>query len=224
MPCLTSRSSRALNEMLGDYTAIRNMTATDKRNLAIELSISDTDQALVIARYIKDPWFACQALAWVARYASEQQFEQIIVESFDASSKADDPYRVVASAAWPMRALIERSASDKLHLITPELLNRAKEIELLASRSEALFLIFQAVFPAGREKWFDILDALIKASVPLINWRQKRNLRDIILIIGNEDEELARKLINGIEESKIRRQIEKRMANLEWRLPRPFFW
>jgi hypothetical protein len=103
-------------------------------------------------------------------------------------------------------------------------LNRAKEIELLASRSEALFLVFQAIFPAGREERLNVLEGLISASDPLISWRQKRNLRDTILIVWNEDKELARKLMADIPDDKLRRQIERRIANAEWRLPRPFFW
>jgi hypothetical protein len=200
------------------------MTATEKRNLAAQLSGSDPEQALVIARRINDPWFACQALAWVARYSPEHQIEQIIDEALRAGSKAEDPYKIVASAAWAIRALVERHHTDKLLSIIPELLNRADEIELLASRSEALFLVFQAIFPAGRNKWIDVLQALIKASVPLISWRQKRNLRDTILIVWNEDKELAKELIDGIQDGKLKRQTERRIADSKRRLPRPFFW
>jgi hypothetical protein len=200
------------------------MTATEKRNLVVQLAVSDPDRALVIARRIKDPWFACQALAWVARYSPEHQFEEIIDESLHAGSTADDPFKIVASSAWPLRALIERGHLDKYLSIIPELLNRAKEIELLASRSEALFLVFQAVFPAGRGTWFDVLQGLMNATTPMINWRQKRNLRDTILIIRMEDEELANALTNSLEDSKLKKQIERRIANSELRLPRPFFW
>ena len=199
------------------------MTATEKRNLTAQLAVSDPERALVIARRIKDPWFACQALAWVARFWPDDYFERIVDEALRAGNKAEDPFKIVASAAWPVRAIVERGNSDKLLSIIPDLLNRAKEIELFASRSEALFLVFQAVFPAGRERWFDVLKGLINASTPLINWRQKRNLRDAILIVWNEDEELARDLITGIQDTRLKRQIERRITNSESRLPRPFF-
>ncbi len=200
------------------------MTATEKRDLAAQLAPGDPERALVLARRIKDPWFACQALAWVARYCPEDQFNKIIAESLHMGGKADDPYKIVASAAWPIRAIVERDHSDKLLSFIVELLNRAKEIELMVSRSEALFLVFQALFPAGREKWFDVLQYLINASIPLISWRQKRNLRDTILIVWNEDEELAKDLINRIPDSRLKRQIERRITNSQRRLPRPFFW
>jgi hypothetical protein len=200
------------------------VTETDQRNLAAELAVSDPDRALVIARRLKDPWFACQALACVARFSPEHQFEEIIHESLNAGNKANDPYKIVASAAWPIRALVERSHSQKLVEIIPQLLDRAKAIDLLASRSEALFLVFQAVFPAGREKWLEVFRALIGASNPLINWRQKRNLRDTILIVWSEDQELANEIIANVPDSKLRRQIERRIANADIPLPRAFFW
>jgi hypothetical protein len=199
------------------------MTATEKRNLVAHIAPGDPEHALVIARRIKDPWFACQALAWVARYCPEAQFDKIIGESFHVGSKADDPYKIVASTAWPIRAIVERGHLDKLHSFIVELLNQAKEIELLVSRSEALFLVFQALFPAGREQWFDVLQGLLNASYPLISWRQKRNLRDTILIIWNEDEELAKDLFNGISDSRLKRQIERRITHSKPRFPRPFF-
>jgi hypothetical protein len=126
------------------------MTATEKRNLAAHLARTDPDRAMVIARRIKDPWFGCQALACVARYCTEEEFGRTIEEALRVSQGAGDPYKIVASAAWPVRAIVERGQSDRLHSIIPGLREQAKKIDLLASRSEALFLLFQAVFPAGR--------------------------------------------------------------------------
>ena len=199
------------------------MTATEQRNRAAELAVSDPDRALVIARRLKNPWFACQALASVARFAPEHQLEEIINESLRAGSKADDPYKIVASAAWPIRALVERNHSRRLESIIPQLLDLAKTIELFASRSEALFLVFQAVFPAGREWWLDVFQAIISASNPLINWRQKRNLRDTILIVWSEDQELASASIADVLDIKLKGQIEKRIADSDLSFPRRFF-
>jgi hypothetical protein len=200
------------------------MTPTDKRDLVTRLVHNKPDRALAIARSIEDPWFACQALACVARYCPEDKFGHLIKETLRVGRSVDDPFRIVASAAWPVRAVVERRHPDMLDSIIPELLNRAEQIELLASRSEALFLLFQAVFPAGREKWFGVLQALMKASVNLISWRQRRNLRDAILIVWNEDTELAKEIINHLEDGKLKRQIESRIMKSEQHLPRPFFW
>ena len=198
------------------------MTPTDQRALATRLASDDPERALTVARGIKDPWFARQALAHVAMFCPEGKFDHVIEESFRVFGSADDPFRVVASAAWPVSALVGRGRTDTLDALIPELLNQAEQIELFASRSEALFLLFQAVFPAGREKWLVVLRALLKASAPLISWRQKRNLRDAVLIVWNEDVELAEEIISHLEDGKLKRQIEIRIKNSELWTPRRF--
>jgi hypothetical protein len=200
------------------------MSATQQRELVCRLAATDPNRALATARAIEDPWFACQALAWVARYGPDDQFHRIIKESFRVGHKATDPYRIVAAAAWPIRAIVEREHTRTLPSVLPELLVLAKEIDLLVSRSQALFLLFQAVFPAGRESWLPVLQSLREASTPLISWRQRGNLRDAVLIVWNEDEQLAAEIINGLDDPKLKKQIEKIIASSERRFPRPFFW
>jgi hypothetical protein len=135
-----------------------------------------------------------------------------------------DPYRVVASAAWPIRAIVERNRTEVLPSIVPDLLHRAEDIEILASRSEALFLVFQAIFPAGSKHWRPVLDSLRRASASLISWRQRRNLLDAVMIVRGEDEKLALDITNSIDNQKLKGKIERIWAASEPRLPRRFFW
>jgi hypothetical protein len=200
------------------------MTATQQREIAARLAPTEPTRALAAARAIDDPWFACQALAWVARFAPDNQFSKLIRESLHACNSADDPYKVVAAAAWPIRAIVERNHADMFPAIIPGLLLRAKEIDNFGSRSEALFLLFQAVFPAGRANWFPVLQSLREASRPLINWRQRRNLRDAVLIVWAEDQPLAQEIINDLNDSKLRGKIERLLETSESYAPRPFFW
>jgi hypothetical protein len=94
----------------------------------------------------------------------------------------------------------------------------------MGSRSEAIFLLFQAVFPAGRRCWFPVLQSLREASIPLINWRQRRNLCEAVLMVSNEDEQLALEITNGLADLKLKNKIEKQLATLKVHAPRPFFW
>lgn len=200
------------------------MSATQQRDIAGRLAVTDPTRALATARAIEDPWFACQALAWVARFAPEDQFNKIIKESLSVCRSEVDPYRAVAPAAWPIRAIVERNRVELLPSVIRELLLRAKEIEILASRSEALFLLFQAVFPAGRKHWLAVFQSLREASTPLRSWRQRRNLCDAILIVRGGDQALAQKILSGLNDVKLKEKIEKLSATSEPRLPRAFFW
>ena len=200
------------------------MIATQQRDTAGRLAPTDPTRALATARAIEDPWFKCQALAWVARFAPDDQFIRIIKEALRVCRAEVDPYRVVAPAAWPIRAIVERNRLEVLPSVIPDLLLRAKDIEILASRSEALFLIFQAVFPAGREHWLEVFQSLREASTPLKSWRQRRNLCDALLIVYGEDKPLAQETISGLDDLKLKTKIERLLTTSEPRVPRPFFW
>ncbi len=200
------------------------MSPTQQRDLAGRLALKENERAHSIARTIKNPWFACQALAWVARYAPDGEFLSIIKESFDAGKNASDPFQTVGSAAWPIRALVERDRKKVLDSFVPKLLVQSKEIDNMASRSQALFLLFQAAFPAGRDKWFDVMIALRHASIPLTHWRQRRNIRDAALIVWKEDPALASEMISDLDDAKLMSQFERAIAKSEHFVPRPFFW
>src|SRR5260370_42348437 len=90
---------------------------TQARDRAASLARSDPSTALTLAREINDPWFACQALAWVGRFWPGDDFETVINEAFEVGRKGNDPYRAVASAAWAVAALIEREASSQIRTI-----------------------------------------------------------------------------------------------------------
>jgi hypothetical protein len=200
------------------------MTPTTARDRATRLAVSDHEAALRAARSVGDPWFACQALASVARFAPHDQFDAIVDEAFQVGRRANDHYQIVGSAAWPLRALVERGRVERLAPILPELLCFAPRIETLASRSEALLLIYQAVFPAGRQWWLSVLQELARASHPAIHWRQARSVRDAVLMAASEDPEFARDFCRGVRNDRARAQIERGLSRSEYLSPRPFFW
>jgi len=99
-------------------------------------------------------------------------------EAFKVGRTDNNPFKVVGSAAWPVRALVERGRTQRLHPVLSSLIDFSPQIESPASRSEALFLLLQAIFPAGRRWWEPVLNELIQSSEPVVHWRQGRNLRD----------------------------------------------
>jgi hypothetical protein len=199
---------------------------TQARDRAASFARSDPSAALTLAREINDPWFACQALAWVGRFWPGDDFETVINEAFEIGMKCSDPYRVVASAAWPVRALIERGALSQISTIVHPSLALANEIGSLASRSEALFLLFQATKPGMQADWLPVLEGLIEASFPTLHWRQSRSLSEAILIVAAEDCRLANDILRRLPEGRLKTQIEKRLNTLDTTNPRlrVFFW
>jgi hypothetical protein len=203
-----------------------SVNPTQARDRASALVYSDPSAALTLAREINDPWFACQALAWVGRFWPGDDFESVINEAFDIGRKCSDPYQVVASAAWPVRALIERGASSQISTIVLPLLAVANAIPSFASRSEALFLLFQATKPGMQTGWLPVLEELIKPSFPTLHWRQRRNLSEAILMVAAEDNGLANDILHRLPEDRLKTRIEKRLNKLDPTNARPrmFFW
>ena len=184
----------------------------------------DTADELAMARRIADPWYRTQALAKVARYAPDDQFAALAQEAIDAAAKSPDPYKTVGASAWAVRAMLERKRDDLPDRCVPPLVALAEQIVNRASRSEALFLLFQAVRPADARMWLPVFDALVLACIPLDGWRQGRNLRDAILMVAEHDGALARRTCDCMPEGKWRRQTARALEAREYMRPREFFW
>ncbi|MGD8453316.1 MAG: hypothetical protein PVJ57_16005 [Phycisphaerae bacterium] len=200
------------------------MTPTQARDHVCSLATADTEAALQVARGIDDPWFACQALAWAARFAPDERVEAIVAEALTVGHRHADPYKVVGSTAWPIRALVERGRTNRIAPILEEMLDRVPRIEPPAGRSEAVFLLFQAVFPAGRNWWARVLDVLIAVSDPGTHWRQARNTRDALLMVAEEDPGFAADCANRLSNKRNRRRIEQCLSRHDTQTRRPFFW
>lgn len=84
------------------------MTSTNARDLATKAASRGDPEAIVLARAVDDPWFRCQALASVARYAADAKVEVIAREAIIAAKGDRDAYRTIAVRAWPIAALAER--------------------------------------------------------------------------------------------------------------------
>jgi len=86
------------------------MSATQERDQAARIAVSDNASALRIARNIGDPWFRCQALAHVAWHTTDhKRFHGLVAESLESGWSIENPYRSVAVIAWPVAALARRS-------------------------------------------------------------------------------------------------------------------
>jgi len=198
----------------------------DARTRACDLANVDPVHALEIARGISDPWYACQAFAWVGRFWPGADFRSVIAEGARAANRSLDPYQVVAAAAWPVRAFLERDVRADARMLIKEVLPVTPDIENLGSRSEALFTLLQAALPYEGPLWRPVLIALIEASEPTLSWRQRRNLRDAASMVFGVDSDQAKSIGLKITSPDLRRIIEKVLASPAKTClsPRQFFW
>ncbi len=90
------------------------MSAAQERDQVGRIAANDVGAALLIAKDIDDPWYRCQALAFVAWHAADhKQFLRSLAESLKSAWAVKNPNRTVTVAAWPVAALARRHFADR---------------------------------------------------------------------------------------------------------------
>lgn len=186
-------------------------------------TLDDFDAAVIAADRWRHTWARCQALACVARYCPEHRVVELAWRALSAAQEGTDSYQHVFPAAWPLRALIERGLDEPAKRMLTAVLSQATAVTPMSSQSEALLLIFQAVAIGSARAWRRAFEALIEASTPVEHWRQARNLRDGVLIVAALDPALARKVVDGLEDDKLKRKLNRKLDAGETRAPRDYF-
>jgi len=163
------------------------MSATHERGHAIKHAKTDPRKALEKARLVSEPWFRAQALSWVARFTDGDPIA-IAAEAATAASEADDEYKRSAVRSWEITALAERDCPEEAKKSLSEAVERARTIQPISSRSEALFLLIQAACSITREQAVIVKEVLDSSCPAREHWRCKRARRDAQKLIDGEME------------------------------------
>jgi hypothetical protein len=209
------------------------MSATQERNQVARIAGSDNASALRIARNIDDPWFRCQALAYVAWHTADQKrFLRLVAESLESGWSIRDANRSVTVIAWPVAALARRNyprpdAMERSAGILREVIARltgviAKEPNP-ASRADALVLHVHALSPSRRELRKGLLGLLMKECRDATNRKRQRQLEEAAMAIAPDDVDAALGLIVSLDENRKRLSTARIEAQWEGLGPRQFF-
>jgi hypothetical protein len=197
---------------------------TRERDEAMQLAKVDSQAALDAARRISEPWFRCQALAGVARYAPNDSVAlRVAEEASRGAEEALSAYEPVAAVAWPVRALVERGYAHEAESMMRRALVRSEQIANHVSRVDALFLLVQAGWAARGDAWISAVAHLVAATRTASSWKVPGVLRDLVLMLAGSGRDFGPTLAN-MPEGKHRRQAENRLAAKEFMKPRDFFW
>jgi hypothetical protein len=199
------------------------VNASRARDRAAELAKLDSPAALREARAIAEPWYRSQALAFVIRFAPQKEIDEISTEAFEACRACPDAYQQLAAAAWPLGALIERGAFERVRETLASLLVHEAEVQPASSRSEALFLLFQACFDLDAATREDFARRLTAAHAEAQHWRSRRNLIHGLAMLNGRDAELARHIATTVVDERVRRRMDEIFRTNERMRPRPFF-
>ena len=158
-------------------------------------------------------------MAGVARFAPKENVVPVAREALKAAFSDSDSYRQVAATAWPLRALIEREFGGVAQNQLPEILKLSREIANPVSRSDALFLLWESVFPVQQQGV--LLDELVASCQN--HFKADTLLRDTVLILASRNPQRARKLAEKMPDGKAKRQALKRLEAGEICATRAFF-
>ena len=200
-----------------------SLNPTGQRQLVINLAGSDPQRAATVARAIEDPWFRCQALAFVGRYWPGENCERLLREATKAADSQDNWYKRVTVSAWPIRAYLERGRPSPAMRLLERYTGEARNIENMGGCSEALLMLFQAARPFDRNLWEPVFSALVQASEPALAWRQLRNLRNAMAMVAADYPRLVQEAVKRLRDERTIAAIERDPENRKSAEPRPFF-
>lgn len=188
-----------------------------------EIAKIDTERAISFSVAIHDPWSACQALAWTLRYAPESAIPRIVPELTHRTAMCADEYQQSAVQAWVVAAFAERDLIREADAILIAALKLARTASPCPSRSEALFLLFQAAHPLGCVRLNPIARMIRDAYVARHHWRSARNLVRALAQLARFDKSQVSEILATCHEPVISARVEREIADRIAR-PRPFFW
>src|SRR5437762_7750798 len=119
---------------------------TKDRDYVAKLAASSPEEALRVARGITEPWFRCQALAYVAHHCPDDtKKNELLAESFAAALNAGDANRIVSASAWPLKVLCQSRQGEQLEVKVDHLLSLIQNEPSPVRRADALNLMLGAV-------------------------------------------------------------------------------
>jgi hypothetical protein len=163
------------------------MSAADERAKATKLAPTDFPKALQAAYRVSNPWYRCQSLAAVARFAPENEVNRIADEARDAAQLGKDVYQRVAACAWPICALAERGKIRQAEQMLKQSLDEASKDPHPVSRMSCLTLLLMGAWPLPAENKQQALTALLATCLMADSWKAGRTMRNWASVIAGED-------------------------------------
>lgn len=190
-------------------------SSASNRDRAANLAKTNFSEALTTADEVEDPIMRAQAFAWVARYAPDEAVVELADEAFEAAGLVDDADKSLASAAWPIRALIERDHVEQAAVMLKRTLEHTKDIANEGGAAEALLGLLEAAHPGGPDLWRPVVEQMLEHCTDT-HWRTVRALKTATRLIAEADRSLAERVAAQLEPA-VREPLLENLAPAEAR-------
>lgn len=131
---------------------------------------------------------------------------KILREAFDSAAEQEDPNPIVSVSAWPLGVLCDYGDHDELARETNRLIGIIEKESHPIRRADGLFLVLKFTRQGPWNVVKCVLDAFRSACEAGHGWKRDRDLRDASEWIAPRDHEEALRLVELIEQPRVRRQ------------------
>jgi hypothetical protein len=164
------------------------------RARADELSMTDPQKALKVARAIRHPWYRCQALSKVAEHwGTQTQRLGLLEEALAAAQEQQEINRIVTVSAWPLGVMVGIDP-DAVREHLQRLVHLANSEEHTLRRADALHWVAFAV-RNNPSLLAAVVPSLVQALFGGHGWRIDRLIRATVEIVERSMPEVVDRLI-----------------------------
>ena len=176
----------------------------------------EIDEALSLARDIKDSWNRCQSLSMVADYikSNVQARMHIIDAAFSAAGKQSEPNRIVTVSAWPLEVLCRHGDLSRAKAEVERLIGIIQPEPHPVRRADALFMLVKKTHAYSSNLTKALLIPFKKACSEGRGWKIDRDLRDVSEWVAEFDHDEALNLVEIIFKPHVKRQAFRLIEQL----------
>jgi hypothetical protein len=183
------------------------------RGQACALAKSQPQRAFDLACTIPDGWYRCQAMADIGLHAPAALSDKAFRYARAAAAAGYDNYQRAAVLAFAITAALGRRRKDLADAMLADALALVPSVEPMASRANALNLLWSTIARNGDSKMRERVLAAVQAHVLADrSWRARRLYRDIVDELAAHDPRKADAVILAMPQGKARAYLERRRA------------
>ena len=183
----------------------RELTADGSMGRArvVELLRSDIESAEATARWIRHPWYRCQALTYVAEATSDEAGRgRLLAAAVKAATELSEPNRRVTAGSMPLAVLARTESDDRLEREMERLIEDASTEPHTLRRLSALWAILDAVW-AQRRLRERVLDSFLSTALVSHGRGRDRIVSKVAERLGQSGDPWARDVAEMVEKSMV---------------------
>ena len=184
------------------------MSATSERDAVKVLVRRDPEKALAMASQIVDPWFRCQALAFVARTIKDlKKRNKVLKEAFGSASDLTEPNRIVTVSAWPLRVLSDYREEAWVEREIERLLQVISQESHPTRRGDGLVGLIHALHRGPKPTLMKVVEQFKVTCQQGHGWKRDQNLYEVAILIKKHDPAKSKELLDLIEDAGKKRNV-----------------